>query len=228
MDSRLKKIINKIGDRSLRRKVLDLVEKSSIEIGGEVYEGLPFEVAPASTFHHHNYQGGLLEHVLSATKIALALCDCVEEIYSGKVDRDAVIAGVILHDLCKTLTYEEREDGTYGFTPLADHVDHLSLIVSEMTRRGFPLDLIHTVCAHHGDIGPIKPKTVEALICHFADLTDSRLNGEVIKAAKYLIREATGETLEKITAKEAFEIVHSKKVGGWDDLRRTVENLRKP
>ncbi len=226
MDSRLKRIINKIRDESLRHKIFDLIEKPSIEIDGKVYEGLPFEIAPASTFHHHNYPGGLLEHVLSATKIALVLCDCVEKIYHGKVERDTVISGVILHDLYKTLTYEERENGAYGFSPLAERVDHLSLIVSEMTRREFPLDLIHAVCAHHGDIGPIKPKTVEALICYLADLIDSQLNGEVIKAAKYLVKEATGEALEKITAKEAFEIVHSKKVGGWDHLRRTVEKLR--
>lgn len=224
----LKNIIDKIGDESLRRKISDLIEKSSIELDGKTYEGSPFETAPASTYHHHNYPGGLLEHVLSVTKIALVLCDCVEKIYHGKVDRDIVIGGVVLHDLYKTIVYEEGENGRYRNSPLAERVDHLSLIVSEMTRREFPLDLIHTVCAHHGDIGPIRPRTVEALICHLADLVDSRLNGEVLKAARYLVRQATGRVLEKITAKEAFELVHSKKVGGWDHLRQTLENLMNP
>mgnify|MGYP001053776181 CR=1 FL=1 len=226
MDSRLRRIINKIEDRSLRGKIVDMIEKSSIEIDGRRYEGLPLEIAPGSTFHHHDYLGGLLEHVLSSSKIASVLCDCVEEIYHGKVDRDIIFAGVILHDLYKTLTYEERVDGRYGFTPLAERVDHLSLIISEMTRRGFPLDLIHAVYAHHGATGPMRPKTVEALILHLADLADSQLNGEVIKAAKYLVKEATGEMLEKITAKEAFEILHLKKVGGWDHLRRTLGKRR--
>ena len=225
MNSKLERTINKIGDESLRRKVFEMIRDASIEIEGKKYGGLPFETAPASITHHHNYSGGLFEHVLSTTKIALVLCDCVEKIYRGKVDRDIVISGVILHDLYKPLTYEEREDGMYGSTPLAERVDHLSLIVSEMTRRGFPLDLIHVVCAHHGDIGPIRPKTVEALVCHLADLADSQLNGEVIKAAKYLVKEATGVMREKITAREAFEIVHSKKVGGLENLRRTLESM---
>jgi len=226
MDSRLRRIISKIEDKSLRHKVADMIERSSVEIDGKRYERSPLEIAPGSTFHHHNYSGGLLEHILSSMKIALVLCDCVEQIYRGKVDRDIVIGGVMLHDLYKTLTYEERENGTYGLTPLAERVDHLSLIISEITRRGFPLDLIHAVCAHHGVTGPMRPKTVEALILHLADLVDSQLNGEVMKAARYLVKEETGGMLGKITAKEAFEIVHSKKVGGRDDLRRTLEKLR--
>jgi len=228
MDSRLRGVINKVRDKSLRRKIFDLVEENSIEIDGKKFEGLPFETAPASIMHHHNYPGGILEHALSVAEIASTLCDCVEKVYRGKVDRDVVISGVVLHDLYKTLSYVERSNGTYGLTPLAERVDHLSLIVAEMTRKEFPLDVIHVVCAHHGDAGPITPKTVEALICHLADLIDSQLNGEVIKAAKYLVKDATGEFLDRITAKEAFEIVHSKTIGGWEDLRRTVEKLREP
>lgn len=228
MDSRLKRVINKIQDESLRRKIAEMIAETSVEIDGKTYTGSPLEIAPGSTFHHHNYVGGLLEHVVSTARIALVLCDCVEEVYHGEVDRDIVIGGVILHDLYKTLTYVEKQNGSYGFTALAERVDHLSLIVSEMTRKGFPLDLIHAVCAHHGVAGPMRPKTIEALILHFADLSDSQLNGEVMKAAKYLTKEATGEMPERITAKEAFEIVHSKKVGGWDGLRQTLEKQREP
>ena len=95
--------------------------------------------------------------------------------------------------------------------PLAERLDHLTLAVSELIRRGFPLNLIHIVCAHHGGTaGPIWPRTTEALVCHLADVTDSRLNGEVLRAARYLSRTATGEELHIGTSKEAFEIVRSK------------------
>ncbi|NIM44539.1 MAG: HDIG domain-containing protein, partial [Nitrososphaeria archaeon] len=151
----------------------------------------------------------------------------VERVYHGKVDRDLVISGVILHDIFKPLTYQVEENGAYRPTPLAERLDHLTLIVSEMVRRDFPLNLVHIVCAHHGgEAGPIWPRTIEALVCHLADVTDSRLNGEVLRAARYLSREATGEELNIVSSKEAFEVVHSKVVGGWDRVRRSVEKMR--
>ena len=106
-------------------------------------------------------------------------------------------------------------------------MDHLSLVISELVRRGFPLELVHVVAAHHGDYGPIRPHTIEALICHLADLTDSRLNGEVLSAASYLTRKATGEELSGLTSKEAFEIVHSKAVEGWEGVAKTVEKIKR-
>jgi 7,8-dihydroneopterin 2',3'-cyclic phosphate phosphodiesterase len=228
LDSRLRKIVGKIKDESLREKVAELVENPTIEIGGKVYTGMPLDAAPAGVSRHHSYPGGLVEHVVGATEIALSLCDVVEKVYHGKVERDLVLAGVILHDIFKPLTYEMAEDGSYMMTPLAERIDHLTLVVAELVRRGFSLDLTHIVCAHHGgQAGPIWPRTVEALVCHLADLTDSRLNGEVLRAARYLSREATGEELEGVNSEEAFEIVGSKVVEGWEGVRRTVEKIRR-
>ena len=226
MDVHLKKIIDKIKNKSLREKVTNLIENPSIEIEGKTYTGMPLEQSPAGMSHHHSYPGGFIEHIVATTEIALNLCNVIKKIYHGKVDRDLVIAGVILHDIFKPLTYEERE-GAYVSTPLAERIDHLTLIVSELVRRGFSLDLIHIVCAHHGgDAGPIWPKTVEALVCHLADITDSRLNSEVLRAARYLSREATGEELQPANSKEAFEIVNSKAAEGWKGVQKTVEKIR--
>jgi len=228
LDSRLKKIVDKIGDESLREKVAQFIENPTIEIGGEVYGGLPLEISPAGMSRHHSYPGGFIDHVVSTTEIALNLCNIIKRVYHGRVDKDLVISGTILHDIFKPLTYHVEENGTYTSTPLAERLDHLTLIVSEMVRRGFPLDLIHIVCAHHGgEAGPIWPRTVEALVCHLADVTDSRLNGEMLRAARYLSREVTGEELERLTSKEAFDIVHSKVVEGWDGVKKMVEKIRR-
>jgi len=227
LNPQLKKIVNKIKDESLRAKVVQLLERPTMEIEGKVYVGLTLDSSPAGISRHHSYPGGFVEHVVSTTEIALTLCDVVKKVYHGKVNRDLVISGVLLHDIFKPLTYIVKEDGTYGVTPLADRMDHLTLIVSELVRRGFPLNLIHIVCAHHGgEAGPIWPRTIEALVCHLADVTDSRLNGEVLRAARYLSREATGEELGIVSSKEAFEIVHSKVVEGWDGVKKTVEKIR--
>jgi putative nucleotidyltransferase with HDIG domain len=224
---KLKAIVGKIRDEELRRKVVQLLENPVFEVDGKVYSGLPLDVSPAGLSHHHCYPGGYIEHVASTTNIALALCNSVEKVYHGKVNRDIVIAGILLHDIFKPVTYTVNENGSYGSTGLADYMDHLSIVIAELVRRGFPLDLVHVVSAHHGDYGPIRPHTIEALICHLADLMDSRLNGEVLNAAGYLTRKAVGEELKGLTSKEAFEIIYSKAVEGWDGVAKTIEKIKK-
>ena len=223
---KLKTLADKIRDRELRAKVIELLENPTFEINGKKHAGLPFEISPAGLSHHHYYVGGYIEHVVSTANIALAICESVEKVYHGKVKHDLVIAGVLLHDIFKPVTYAVNENGSYSHTHLADYMDHLSLVISELVRRDFPLEVVHAVAAHHGDYGPIRPRTVEALICHLADLTDSRLNGEILNAARYLARRAAGEELFGLTSKEAFEIIHSKSVEDWEGVAKTVEKIK--
>ena len=75
--------------------------------------------------------------------------------------------------------------------------------------------------------GPIGPRTTEALVVHLADSADSRLNGEVLRAAQYLLRESTGVELSRLVAKEAFEIVNTKTQFGWEGVPKTLEKIRK-
>jgi len=222
LNSKLKEIINKIRDKSLREKVTKLVEEPTIKIEGKTYVGLPLEQSPASVSRHHSYPGGWLEHVVATADITMMLCKVVKRVYQGKVNTDLVLAGVVLHDIFKPLTYIEKESGTYQLTPLAERLDHLTLVSSELLRRGFPLALIHIVCAHHAEFGPISPKTLEALIVQIADITDSRLNGKVLGAAKFLIKQATGEEIRQISAKEAFRIVQIKAERGQEGIKKYV------
>lgn len=224
---KLKALANKIRDKRLQKKVIELLENPAVKISGKEFIGLPLEVSPAGLSHHHSYSGGYLEHVGSSANAALALCNSVEKIYGGEVNRDLVIAGVLLHDLFKPVTYVVKEDGSYRTSNLADYMDHLSIAISELVRRGFPLEVIHIVSAHHGEYGPIRPHTIEALICHLADLIDSRLNHEILNAARYLARKAVGVELFELNSKEAFEIIHSKSVEGWDGVAKAVEKIRR-
>jgi len=227
MNIRIKNFVDLIKDRGLRKKVVDIIENPQIRIGSTTYSGLPLEASPAGLSRHHSYPGGFIEHVIATSRIALALCDVVEEVYSGKVDRDQVLVGTILHDIFKPLTYAEI-DGGYMLTKLGERLDHLTLVASELIRRSFALDIVHIVCAHHGgQAGPTWPRTVEALICHLADSTDSQLSGEVLRAARYLSRKVSGEEPALLTSKEAFEIVHSKTVEGWEGVDKTVQNIKR-
>jgi len=158
--------------------------------------------------------------------IALAMCDSVEKVYHGRVNRNLVLAGVLLHDVLKPVTYAVNKNAGYDSTRLGDYLDHLSIATAELVRRGFSLELVHIVASHHGSYGPIGPHSIEALICHLADFGDSRLNGEILRAASYFTRKTLGQELFEMNSKEAFEIVRSKTVGGWNDVARTIEKIK--
>ncbi len=60
-----------------------------------------FKQAPAAKKMHHAYIGGLLEHTLSMAVLA----DKISGHYSG-IDRDLLLAGVLLHDIGKLREYK--------------------------------------------------------------------------------------------------------------------------
>jgi 3'-5' exoribonuclease len=140
-----------------------------------------FKEAPAAKGFHHNYIGGLLEHTLSV----LHLLDRVAAHY-GTLTRDLLIAGGILHDIGKI-----RE---LSFKPLIEYTDtgrligHIVLGVEMLDAKiaqmdGFPeqlaMELRHIILSHHGVLeygSPKRPKTVEALVIHYMDDMDAKVN----------------------------------------------------
>ena len=159
-------------------------------------------------------------------RIMHELLRIVSKVYECKVDNDLIICGVLLHDIYKTATYVEKGE-RYVMSDLAERVDHLTLASAELIRRGFPLDVVHIVVASHGrEYGPMAPMTVEALICHLADYSEAKLNGDVLSAARFMIREITGEEPKVITGKEAFAIVSAKTEKGWNGVRNYLSKKR--
>ncbi|UCD88970.1 MAG: HD domain-containing protein [Desulfobacterales bacterium] len=141
-----------------------------------------FKMAPAAKKMHHAYIGGLLEHVLSMVSLA----DKVAGHYSG-IDRDLLIAGAILHDIGKTkeLEYEFKIDYTDQGRLLSHIVIGLKMIDEKFENiNNFPEDqlflLKHLIVSHHGsqEFGsPEPPKTIEAVVLHYIDEIDSKVNG---------------------------------------------------
>jgi 3'-5' exoribonuclease len=136
---------------------------------------------PAAKSMHHAYRGGLLEHVVSMAELAVRVCD-----HYGDVDRDMVVLGVLFHDLGKL-----RE---LGAMPANDYTLEGRLIGHVVIGRdllrdrcaaidGFPGDLQmlleHLVLSHQGKkefASPVEPMTPEAVVLHFVDDLDSKLN----------------------------------------------------
>ncbi len=217
--SRLMEMVEKITDEELRGMVKEFLRDPPSELDSPA---LPLEVCPAGAFHHHSYSGGLLQHTLCVAQLSLGLCDLIEEAYGGEVDRDLVVAGAVLHDIMKVYCYEENGSGGFRTSEYGGMVDHLTLIVAELYKRGYPEDLIHVVASHHGDVGPTKPKTLEALIVSVADLADSDLNGKLLRAAEYLLRRSGDHRPRLKSSEEALDIVLTKRREGWDGVNRIM------
>jgi len=227
MNRRLLGIVNKIRNRELRKKVRDLLENPTIRIGGKTYSGISLDDSPASIRRHHSYEGGFIEHTLALYELCTSLSRIVQKIYGCRVDSDLVICGVLLHDIFKPATYQRSGKDGYRRSNLAERIDHLTLASAELIRRGFPLDAVHVVTASHGyQFGPIGPMTIEALICHLGDYAEAKLNGDVLSAARFMVREATGAEPQSLSGKEAFAIVRLKTDKGWEGLKRQLSTKR--
>ena len=140
-----------------------------------------FKRAPAAKMMHHAYIGGLLEHTLSMAVLA----EMVGSHYSG-VDRDMLLAGVILHDVGKLreLEYTSRIDYTDQGRLLSHIVIGLSMLDDKLKQvsdfPGTKADLLkHMLVSHHGERAfgsPEPPKTIEAVLLNYIDEIDSRVN----------------------------------------------------
>jgi 3'-5' exoribonuclease len=138
--------------------------------------------APAAKGIHHAMLGGLLEHTASVVGLCRLLAD-----YYPVVDRDMLLAAAMLHDLGKIreLTWERAFDYTDAGR-LLGHIALGALLVEERIRAipGFPVPLaqrlLHCILSHHGELAwgsPKRPKTLEAMVLHYAEDLDGKING---------------------------------------------------
>lgn len=139
-----------------------------------------FQTCPAARQNHHPYVGGLLEHTWSVARLALGAL----EVYPA-LNRDLVLAGVILHDLGKLKEF--TNPAAPELTAAGGLVGHIAL-GWEMVRQAaremqFPdeallLELEHILISHHGSLengSPVPPRTPEALLVHELDDLDAKL-----------------------------------------------------
>ncbi len=140
-----------------------------------------FRRAPAAKGFHHIYLGGLLEHTLSVVRMLDRAAD-----HYPQLNRDLLIAGGMLHDIGKI--YEFSYDSLIEYSDEGRMIGHLVMGVEMINKKiasipDFPaqtaLALRHIILSHHGEFefgSPKRPKTREALVIHFMDDLDAKLN----------------------------------------------------
>lgn len=132
---------------------------------------------------HHAYEGGLAAHTLEVMDCAINMA-CATHI--GIVNRDWIIASVLIHDIGKLFDYKRHNDEQlpeYSFH--GNHIRHLvksyAIWYRYAMHNGVNVvdmeNIEHILLAHHGRAewgSPTEPKTVEAMIVHYADMLSSR------------------------------------------------------
>jgi 3'-5' exoribonuclease len=184
----------KVDPEVMYRKLLTIVEGLSdvyirdllrnIITDGEIARRLKTWQAGKSI--HHAYKSGLIEHILSCTELALTLSR------HYNVNENYVVAGCILHDLCKI--YELTDGINVEYTEEGKLVGHLVKGLEIVDRfsykiRNFPhytkMHIKHILLAHHGEYeygSPKIPQTSEAFLVHLIDLMDSKMGSlDIVK-----------------------------------------------
>lgn len=171
MKEELDKQIKKVNNPKIR-KLLTTIFK----------ENPDFFTYPAASSVHHAYKGGLLYHTLSVLRTALNIAS--NYTHETQINLDYVIAGCLLHDIGKTVEFTEAVNPSYSIEgTLVGHISIGLLMVNEVAKRveleqEALMNINHAILSHHGALefgSPVTPQTIEALIVHYADEIDSRM-----------------------------------------------------
>jgi 3'-5' exoribonuclease len=165
-------LVDAIADKHVKDLVLAFVQDDDV--------AARLRRSAAAKTVHHAYAGGLLEHTVSCLKLAHRLAD-----HYPQVDRDLLVAGAFFHDLGKVRELMGERSVEYSDEgKLVGHLVMAAQWIHDKARRvGVPRDLehhvVHIVLSHHGRLefgSPKVPLTLEALLTHYIDDLDSRVN----------------------------------------------------
>ncbi len=139
-----------------------------------------YSKTPAASIYHHNYVGGLIEHVLNMIELAKV----ISTQYPNELDLDLLIVGCILHDIGKMKELEMKASITYSVTgSLLGHITIGSHMVQNKIEsiENFPENLknkiLHLILSHHGSLefgSPVEPMIPEAIVLNRIDECDSK------------------------------------------------------
>ena len=137
---------------------------------------------PAASKNHHAELGGLLYH----TKRMLMNGERVCQVYTN-LNKDLVIAGVVLHDIQKIFEIDADTDGmASGYSFEGQMLGHIVMGVKYIDKLADETDLPyekkimmeHMVLSHHYEPefgSPKKPLFPEAEVLHYLDILEARM-----------------------------------------------------
>lgn len=159
---------------------------------------------PATPGSHHYFKGGLLYHIYSVTRNAIAICNLYPKL---EVDMDLVIFGALTHDIGKTNDFNDFLEENYepksgNSMALLGHSYEGTHIVENYLKEydieeQFKNQVLHMIGSHMKEYSEwgtlVLPKMLEVIIINYADSMDAYL-----EPAHDVIKEANSGELYKI------------------------------
>ena len=170
MEEEIMEVVLAMKNEMLQKVVLRILDQKQEE----------FYSYPAATKNHHNFVGGLAYHTLCMLHMAKHV---VSE-YTW-LDADLLYAGVLLHDVGKTVELSQPVLPEYTMEGnLLGHISIMASYIDQIVREEGIQDeecvtlLKHMILSHHGKMefgSPVLPMIPEAEVLNLLDNLDSRL-----------------------------------------------------
>lgn len=170
----LLQLVNKVEDNHIKQLIENTL--SDPQIKDKLLK------SPAAKSIHHVKVGGLIEHILSISKLMVFVAGQYPQL-----NYDLLLFGAIFHDLGKIWELEWTNKGI-RYTDKGRLVGHL-VMSSELVDKkasqilGFPEDLVmilkHIILSHHGKLeygSPKVPMILEAYVVWMVDDFDSKVD----------------------------------------------------
>lgn len=170
MEEEIMEVVLAMKNEMLQKVVLRILDQKQEE----------FYSYPAATKNHHNFVGGLAYHTLCMLRMAKHVVS--EYIW---LDADLLYAGVLLHDVGKTVELSQPVLPEYTMEGnLLGHISIMASYIDQVAREEGIQDeecvtlLKHMILSHHGKMefgSPVLPMIPEAEVLNLLDNLDSRL-----------------------------------------------------
>lgn len=179
--------INSIEDADYKNLLLSIFSDPKIKTA--------FMNSPAAELVHHDFIGGLMEHILEM----IAMAEAIMPFYPV-INRSLVITGIILHDIGKIYEIALNETSfvrtKVGY--LLGHITIGTLMLQKLLPENFDVEkrvvLEHIILSHHDELewgAVVKPATIEASLIAGIDRTSGAVR-EFEKELSQNLPEADG------------------------------------
>jgi 23S rRNA maturation-related 3'-5' exoribonuclease YhaM len=152
-------IIAEVQDSELRGKIIKSWARALREGSFKNMEDIPFSVAIP--------EAKLVDHIKWVMEVALFIASLVEKSMGIFINRDLLIASVLLHDLGKAFEYQKKGN-KYVKSDIGKKFIHGFWGTHVALEESVSKDLAHLIATHSKD-SPLHPQLLEGIILHYAD-----------------------------------------------------------